>query len=264
MKIVKCKYCGKEKEVNIHCSNKYVCNECKNIHKIGRKRKCSICGDDIMYKSGGCSNEFCKKHNLPQIRTLIKYFGFNKDFLGTDKVVEEFVRIKNKLYKEYWIDGLTSTEICKKYNYPNSGNLTAKVFNYLEISSKNCHIALKEQWMNGIHKPFTNSLYKQQWHTTWDGNEVYLRSGYELDFAKELDEQKIHYEVENFHIKYFDTQKNEYRCSIPDFYIPETNTIYEIKSSYTYNEQNIKDKFDAYKKLGYNCKLILNHKEMHL
>ena len=38
------------------------------------------------------------------------------------------------------------------------------------------------------------------------------------------------------------------------FYIQEQNLIVEIKSSYTLDIQNMRDKFKAYKKLGYNCK----------
>ena len=63
------------------------------------------------------------------------------------------------------------------------------------------------------------------------------------------------------HIKYWDSQRNEYRCAIPDFYIPSTNTIVEIKSSWTLDEQNMKDKIKVYKELGYNTKLICDYKE---
>ena len=66
------------------------------------------------------------------------------------------------------------------------------------------------------------------------------------------------------HIKYWDSQKQEYRCAIPDFYIPSINTIIEIKSNYTLDKQNMIDKFKAYKKLGYNCKLICEHKELEI
>ena len=93
---------------------------------------------------------------------------------------------------------------------------------------------------------------------------MYLRSSYELDYAKELDKQKIDYDVEKFHIKYFDTQRQEFRCAIPDFYIPYINTIVEIKSSWTLDKQNMIDKFKAYKELGYNYKLICDHKEIEL
>lgn len=85
-----------------------------------------------------------------------------------------------------------------------------------------------------------------------------------MDYAKELDEQKIRYDVECFHIKYFDTIRNEYRCSIPDFYLIDSNTIVEIKSEFTLDIQNMKDKFKSYNNLGYNTKLILEHKEVDI
>ena len=112
----------------------------------------------------------------------------------------------------------------------------------------------------------TNNVcgYKDCWHITWNNKEVYLRSSYELDYAKELDKQQIDYEVEFKYIKYWDSQKQEYRCAIPDFYIPKDNMIVEIKSSYTLNKQNMKDKMKAYKELGYNFKLICDHKELKI
>ena len=67
---------------------------------------------------------------------------------------------------------------------------------------------------------------------------------------------------EIIHIKYYDTQLNEYRCAIPDFYIPSRNEIVEIKSVYTLDIQNMKDKFKSYKELGYNCKCICDYKEL--
>ena len=106
--------------------------------------------------------------------------------------------------------------------------------------------------------------YNKQWHTTWNNKEVYLRSSYELDYAKELDNKQIDYDVEFKRIKYWDSQRNEYRCAIPDFYIPSTNTIVEIKSTWTLDKQNMKDKMKAYQDLGYNFKLICDHNEINL
>ena len=118
-------------------------------------------------------------------------------------------------------------------------------------------------WLqNKLNNDNKENQYKQQWHITWNNKEVYLRSSYELDYAKELDKHQIDYEVEFKHIKYWNSLKQEYRCAIPDFYIPSTNTIVEIKSNWTLNIQNMKDKMKAYKDLGYNFKLICDHKEI--
>lgn len=245
--------------------NNFICKECRHKLKIGKSNKCSICGDTVLYKTGGCKNEFCTKHPLKQIKTLIKYFGFDKNKLGTHDVEIEFDRIRNILFNDYWNDNMTSTDLGKKYNYPSPCNLTGKVFKYLNIPIRNLKDAIhlnylsgKMNIMNGYH------TCKEEWHKTWDGYDVFLRSSYETDFANELDKNQIHYEVESLRIKYFDTQLNKYRCAVPDFYIPSTNTIYEIKSTWTYNAQNMKDKFEQYKKMGYTCILVLNHVEIKI
>ena len=165
----------------------------------------------------------------------------------------------------YWNKKMSGQDIAKYFNYPSAANITGKIFKYLNIpcrSFKDCSI---NAWLQGNNcvSDSTNN-YKCGWHTTWNNKEVFLRSSFELDYAKELDEQKIDYEVEYFHIKYFDTKIQEYRCAIPDFYLPNTNTIVEIKSTWTLDKQNMIDKVKAYKDLGYNFKLICDHKEISL
>lgn len=54
------------------------------------------------------------------------------------------------------------------------------------------------------------------------------------------------------------------RIAIPDFYLPDTNTIIEIKSIFTLDVQNMKDKVAAYLAFGFKFKLILEHKECDL
>ena len=55
-------------------------------------------------------------------------------------------------------------------------------------------------------------------------------------------------------IKYSIFGKN--KIYFPDFYIPKYNQIIEIKGYWTYNRQNMLDKFLSYKNNGYNYKLI--------
>ena len=109
--------------------------------------------------------------------------------------------------------------------------------------------------------PISNQFHSCE-HITWNNKNVLLRSSYELDFAKELDEKRIDYDVEFKRIKYWDTQKQKYRFAIPDFYIPSTNTIVEIKSSWTIDIQNIKDRFKRYQELGYKTILMCDHREI--
>ena len=154
-------------------------------------------------------------------------------------------------------------DICIQYTgSPKKGNT---IFKLLNIQTRN----LSESIQNAInqHKIINQSAvkkYKIEWHTTWDNKKFFLRSSYETNYANELDKKQILYEVESLRIYYFDSQKHKKRIAIPDFYLPETNTIVEIKSNYTLDEQNMKDKFKAYKDLGYNTKLICDYKEIEI
>ena len=272
-KVIKCIRCGKEIIVSKNSSINQLCNNCKmqdykeklirNNYKSSKQnpyKRCNICGK-IKLKNSKC--KFCEKHNIQQLKTLIKYFGFDKTKLGTSEVELEFNKIKNKLYDLYWNKHLSSTEIANKFNYPFASNLVNKVFNYLDIKVKSVQESVAENFIEGRASVAVNneSNYKAGWHTTWNNKQVYLRSSYELDYANYLDNNNIDYEVEFKHIKYYDTVKHQYRCAIPDFYLTKTNTIVEIKSNWTLDIQNMKDKKLEYLKEGYNFKLILEHKE---
>lgn len=260
-KIANCVICGKEIIITKNASLKTCkCNECSYRYK-----KCPICGRNKI--NGICENNFCKQHNPQHFKNLIKYFGFDKTKYGTIHVENEFNRIRDILYDLYWNKNLSSTEIAKKFNYTSCPtNITQKFFKqYLNIPIKSCKYAVIENYIeNRISTNTGNTQYKHGWHTTWNNKKVYYRSQNELDYAIELDNQKIDYEMEYLHIKYFDTIKNEFRCAIPDFYIPSKNTIIEIKSKYTLNVQNMKDKFKAYREQGYICKCICDYIEIEL
>ena len=149
----------------------------------------------------------------------------------------------------------------KIFNYTSGSANFIKLLKSLDIEIKSINESVSQAWLVGRLSNNNNiNNYKCGWHTTWNNKDVYLRSSYEFDFAKELDNNKILYEVESLKIKYFDTYDNKYRCAIPDFYLPETNEIIEIKSSWTLSGslQNMKDKFTEYKNLGYKPVLYLD------
>lgn len=263
-----CIKCGKPIMVKHNIPlHRAVCDLCKK-HKGNRFRTCKICGTIYdLEKEKSCPNEFCHTHSIQQINSLIKYFGFDKSKLGKslEIVQNEFNRVRNQLYDLYWNQNLSGRDIMKIYNYPNLYNLTGKIFRYLDIPRRTYKDASLNAYINGKMPIIEiNNTYKSQWHTTWNNKEVYLRSSYELDYAKELDIQKVDYEVESLKIKYLNSKDNKYHCAIPDFYIPATNTIIEVKSNYTLDKQEMKDKFKAYRQNGYNCILLLEHKEIDI
>ena len=206
------------------------------------------------------------KHTKKWFNKLIP-FGFNINTLGTKNIINEYFKCKQLLYNEYVLNRLSPKDIYIKYNcqtHINNFESLLHMFKEWNFNIRGHSEAVKDCFLRNKLTPPKSSdkyQYKCGWHTTWNNKEIYYRSSYELDYAKELDKQQIDYEVESLRIKYFDTQLNEYRCAIPDFFIRDRNMIVEIKSSYTIDVQNMKDKFKSYKELGYDTKLILDHKE---
>ena len=261
LKEARCICCGKIIYINKRFNSlKCKCKDCKDkyIHT------CKTCGKIFIgTKNQRCCSAECKKINHSK-NALIKYFNFNKNVLGTIKVFDEYNKIKNDLNHLYWDDNKSFADICKIYNYSsNPGNLT-KIFKQFGLERRNYVDASINAYITGNNHSENTYNYHSKWHNTWDGKEVFLRSSYESNYANKLDEQKIKYEVESLRIKYFNTKLNEYHCAIPDFYLPETNTIVEIKSTWTLDIQEMKDKVKEYKDLGYNFKLILNNLESNI
>ena len=258
-----CKDCGKEiqikKRTKIGISN---CDYCKSKlrrkwHKdkivINDKIVCKFCGEEKCDMPHIC-RRLNQKNNV-----YFKYFNFNKKYLGSKKVYDEYNRIIEQLKKDYYVNELSFPDISKKYkiNY----QTVQTVFKINKIKSRNNsesqNIAIKNGKNN--HDNFNSYPYKNGFHITWNNKEVHYRSSYELDYYKKLDEQKIEYDVEKLRLIYYDTQKKKRRIAIPDVYIQKDNMIVEIKSTWTHDEQNWKDRLKAYKKLGYKVKLIMGN-----
>ncbi len=97
----------------------------KLIPKI--QRKCKKCGD---FK---CQTPtICKKGQM--INTLIKFFGFNKNVIGTNAFYEEYNKIKKLIYDEYHINMLNTVAIGKKYLI--SSQRVDSIFKSLEIKHR--------------------------------------------------------------------------------------------------------------------------------
>ena len=273
-----CEICGKTMILPI-TSPKVICDDCKKIQVLNTnnfknynkynirycyylKNECLLDDNkECFFRNIG----FCNTHKgiKQKFDTLVKYINFNKKYIGDyQNLIKEYFNKKDEIQK--LIDnGKSMVDICIQYTgSPKKGNT---IFKLLNIQTRN----LSESIQNAInqHKIINQSAvkkYKIEWHTTWDNKKFFLRSSYETNYANELDKKQILYEVESLRIYYFDSQKHKKRIAIPDFYLPETNTIVEIKSNYTLDEQNMKDKFKAYKDLGYNTKLICDYKEIEI
>lgn len=261
-----CSTCGKFMRINKRASSKQVkCDDCRtniivNKKYVPKKNICKVCGNDKRKQK--CKRpDVCRKSQA--FPGLNKYFGFNLSLMGSEKIYEEFDRVKQMLIEDH-IDNETSTEdMAIKYNHNNGGNFR-KILYSLKIEIRNLSQSTSLSHKQGKVSINSGKQYKHGYHTTWNNKQVFYRSSYELDHAKELDELRIDYEMETLRIQYWDSQKLMTRTAIPDFYLPEENKIVEIKSNWTYDEQRMKDKFKTYKEHGYKTELILEHKSVNI
>jgi hypothetical protein len=256
-KQMNCSGCGKKILVDIRAGQNVKCKKCNELRRKKYSSRYIIKNDKLICKYCGQEKclrpDVCRKHQI--FPTLINYFGFDKTKIGTIKIYEEFDRIKNKIIEDYWNKKLSTLDLSKKYMY--SSNNIRHFLKEMNISLRNLSSSIRNAVLNGKNISHGINQYKCGWHTTWDNKQVFYRSSYELNYAEELDKQKIEYEMEKLRILYWDTQKQIQRVAISDFYIPSQNKIIEIKSPYTLNEQNMKDKEKAYKEHGYKFELIV-------
>ena len=243
--------------------NRIIKNHYLDIPEIGLGC-CFICGEE------NCVNEFCTKHNFSQLIGLSKRYGLDAKSIGTPKIFNEFYRIRDLLYDFYWNKGMSGNDLADYFKVPYT-SIICHDFKILGIpkrtfeeSSRNSVLQGKWEVPEIVDETGLSKNIQQGWHTTWTGEEVFLRSSYELDYAEYLDSNQISYLVEEHRIEYFDSQQNKTRVAIPDFYISSTNEIVEIKSDFTLDIQEMLDKFKAYKNLGYIPKLILEGKEVDI
>ena len=272
-RIVKCPHCGKEKEIYRYqwkrsktglffCDNKCSGQYYSKEHPV---KICKICGQEKHSKNGICDNQVIMRRSKN-----LERLGFDLSSIGTNRVFEEYEKLKDNLYDLYYNKKLSCKDIIQQYGIANDRNMDS-LFNLCGIKRRNLsearYNALKTNKSimpqpNNDGEIIRRMNFRHGWHTSWEGNEIYYRSSYELDYMKALDEAKVSYQGENYlKFEYYDTQMQKMRIALPDFYLPESNTIVEIKSCFTYNPQNMIDKVKAYKEAGYNFKLILDHKE---
>jgi len=289
---INCKSCGKnfnslKSEKRIFCSKKCQLQNIIDDKKIDfnklKNSKCVDCGCDIKIKNN--SNyitsrcEKCKENNK---NTFCKFCGKklnSKIICANCKPYERNVffykKLNLKINKELTLINDDAIKILYELYYDKKYS-RLQISELLKIDKKTLYkFFIKNNFkLRKLSDCISNAIYqgrlkygeaknkyKSGWHKTWENENIYYRSSYELIYCNYLDEQKIKYYMEKIRIKYWDSILKKERIAIPDFYLPNTNKIVEIKSNWTYDEQNMKDKFLAYKNNGFNVKLILEFKE---
>lgn len=90
-----------------------------------------------------------------------------------------------------------------------------------------------------------------------------LRSKWERIVAEFLDKNNIKWEYETKKINYWDNDRRLEAITIPDFYIPSTNTVIEVKSNAELKSNKTKDKIAGINEKGFNT-LLVGRKEIRL
>lgn len=279
----RCKHCGKEiddkhKFCNSSCAAKYnnarrerkpwteeqrqkasddACRRHGNLPYAERWHVCKCCGQKFQSNNRKhfCS-ECLKIDGLWDRLRILNHLGVWKQGKNIDEATREASQLLSKLYfeeKESLLSIAQRFHICKD---------TVKC--YIGEKLRTRGEALQVAVETGRTDVPSSPRFKQGAHTSWEGHKFHFRSSWEERYMQELDEKKVPYLYEAFRIRYFDTQKNEERVAVPDFFLPDTNTIVELKSSYTYDEQNMKDRFKAYQERGYKTILLLDWQEQPL
>lgn len=199
-----------------------------------KRPPCKVCG------TYNCDSGMCKSITHGALKTL-KKFGFNIDCVGTDKLSSELSIVRSKITNELLT--LSVFEVCYKYDVqPRSFYMLRK------------HLGIIHNTKHRVHSGF--------WYKTWENKDVFLRSMLELNEAKRLDNERIIYDVEKIKVPYINDKGNR-AIYKPDFYLPDTNTIIEIKGQ-AYYDDNCKLKADATRKMGFNYIFKLNGKEVKI
>lgn len=226
---------------------------------LPKKKKikiCKVCGQEICKYP-----DICKQYLLRKKSINLQKLGFDISKIGTPEIYDEYFKLNRYLLIEYNVKENSLRSICDKHNMTCETSL-CKIMDMYGIKRNDQSYSHVLSFKHNRCKPLTdiNITYKHGFHTTWDNNQVYYRSSYELEYCKYLDSKKIHYEMEYLRIPYFDSEMNRLRIAIPDFYIPSKNLLIEIKGDYTYSKQNMIDRFRAYKQNGYDYQLVLEGK----
>lgn len=113
---------------------------------------------------------------------------------------------------------------------------------------------LKRKFRNGEIK--LNDWGKRYRYRSSRHKEVKLRSKWEREVARFLDKHDINWKYEDSVIPYYDTEKNLFRNTVPDFYIPNFNLFIEVKGNGEIKSQNTQDKLKGVRNQGYKITLF--------
>jgi hypothetical protein len=253
------------------------------IEKPIVETKCEHCKKSInvkfqFFKTGYFIKRFCNskcqllsenfKHEQ-KLRNLEKY-GVESTNAVREIIEKKKSSYKNKTGYDHWLQDPTCREKIKHTNLQKYG--VENVFQSEEIKNKIKKTMLERYGVeNNMQHPDLfkiNSLSRFS-IKKYEDTHLYVQSSYEELFVKEFLKKYPPNDLsQDLYIKYF--YDNKFRTYHPDFFIKSINTIIEIKSSWTFNENNTNKylenlnyaKRDACIKNGYNFEFLKSKEEI--
>ena len=86
-----------------------------------KQHTCHWCGATGPIDEIPCKHpEICEKHKL--FPKMIQYLGMDASCIGSERLYDEYMRIKLDLHKKYFDDKISPSEIARQVHYPAGGN----------------------------------------------------------------------------------------------------------------------------------------------
>lgn len=220
----------------------------KNTKKEKREKKkyyCKSCGVLLNNK-----RKYCKQCSpFTQNVSLFEKLNISNDNLKIASK-EAFDILK----QQYFDNKQSLSKIKDKYGI--MYNTVYNFFKKFNINLRNNKESSLLCWKNGqLNGNNAMNGFNSQCHKTWNNNQVFLRSSYQIKVAQFLDDQKIEYQVQKIKLQY--KYKENYHTYISDFYLPKSNLIIQTKCGYFIKkDKKLNDKIKSVKQNGYKFLLI--------
>ena len=236
-----CINCGKRISYQVGYYGKGRCQKCYLLSNMGKNHS--------NYKDGRTlKNYYCKCGKKITYQSTIYGSGLCRSCVQKERFKNKSEREKTSIATKKAMKKIDLKKIFKQNRRSGKGRKNPKLSIFLTGKKRPKHskrMRDKGNPMFGKKRPHgKGSYYKKVW----------MRSSWEIAYAKYLDSKNIKWLYES---KTFDLKNTTYT---PDFYLPETNEYIEIKGWW---RDNAKKKFKKFKRLYSNVNIkILKKKEL--
>lgn len=229
-------------------------------------------GKNPMQNPKICKKNHSKIRNKRAALTLKKLgkLGLLPQQIESQKLKDKRRKNVSNSLKKLWLEGKhprqLETEEDRKKRFKKTSETNKRLASQNKLFMQNLTEEQKKELGRKVSRTLRRKIrngeiaLSRPWKQVYYKN-IMLRSNWERKTAKFLDKNKIIWKYESLRIPYFDSERNVEATTIPDFYLPEHNTIIEVKSNARFNSPQTKDKIKAISKLGYNT-LLFGRKEI--